>query len=61
MSDNKNKRGGQDKNRVAGGQAWEVNYMKEKFGVSGQQVAGAIKAVGNNRSDVEKYLKNKAK
>jgi len=61
MPDNTSKKGGRDRSRVAGGQPWEVNYMKEKFNVSSQQVSGAIRAVGNDRKKVEEYLKGKAK
>jgi hypothetical protein len=59
--DNRSKRGGSDRRRVAGGQSWEVNHMKEKFKVSGQQVAGAIRAVGNDRRKVEEYLKGRSR
>jgi hypothetical protein len=59
--DNRSKRGGNDRKRVAGGQSWEVDYMKEKFKVSGQQVAGAIRAVGNDRRKVEEYLKGRSR
>ena len=61
MPDNSNKRGGQDRKRVAAGQRWEVSHMMEKFGVSRQQVTGAVRAVGNMRKDVEQYLKGKNK
>ena len=61
MPDNSNKRGGQDRKRVATGQKWEVAYMREKFNVSTQQVNGAVRAVGNMRKDVEQYLKAKGK
>jgi hypothetical protein len=33
--------------------------MREKFHVSSQQVAGAVRAVGNNRAKVEEYLTRK--
>lgn len=61
MPDSRNNRGGRDRQRVAGGQTWEVRYMAEKFNVSSQQVTGAIRAVGNGRKDVEAYLKNKSR
>jgi hypothetical protein len=48
-----------DRKKVAGGQEWEVAYMREKFNVSSQQVTGAVKAVGNSREKVEEYLKSK--
>jgi predicted 3-demethylubiquinone-9 3-methyltransferase (glyoxalase superfamily) len=47
-----------DRKRVAGGQYHEVAYMKEKYGVSHQKLAGAIRAVGNSRAKLEAYLKN---
>ena len=60
MSDDKSKRGGQDRTRVAGGQDWEMSYMTQKFNVSKEQVEQAVKAVGNSRERVEEYLrKNK--
>jgi hypothetical protein len=49
----------QDRRRVAGGQSHEMSYMREKFGISAQQLSGAIRAVGNNRKEVERYLKEK--
>jgi hypothetical protein len=61
MPDNRNNRGGRDRQRVAAGEKWEVSYMAEKFGVSSQQVSGAVRAVGNNRKDVEAYLKQKSR
>ena len=51
----------QDRSRVAGKQEHELAYMKEKYGVSSQQLAGAIRAVGNGRKEVEQYLKEKGK
>ena len=61
MPDNRNNRGGRDRQRVAGGQSWEVRHVAEKFNVSSQQVTGAIRAVGNSRKEVESYLKQKTK
>jgi hypothetical protein len=49
----------QDRRRVAGGQSHEMSYMREKFDISAQQLSGAIRAVGNNRKEIEKYLKEK--
>lgn len=59
MSDNLKSRSGRDRQRVAAGQDWEINYMKDKFNVSSQQVAGAVRAVGNSRKKIEEYLSNK--
>lgn len=36
----------QDCKRVAGKQEHELAYMKEKFDITGQALAGAIRAVG---------------
>ena len=58
MSDNLNSKGGRDRQRIAGKQDWEVNYMKEKFKVTKQEVENAVKAVGNDRKKVEEYLKS---
>ncbi len=62
MSDNTNKRGKQDRLRVASDENWEIRYMMGKFNVSQQKVEEAIKAVGNSREKVEEYLgKSKGK
>jgi Protein of unknown function (DUF3606) len=34
-----------------------IKYLKEKYGVSNEQIAGAIRAVGNKRTHVEAYLR----
>ena len=40
-------------------EAWQKNYWKRKFRVSGQALAGAVRAVGKSAKKVEAYLKNK--
>jgi hypothetical protein len=57
--DNKDQRGGRDRDRVAGNEDYEVRYVAEKLGVSQEQVKEAIEKVGNKREDVEQYLKGK--
>ena len=60
MADNPKKRGKGDRARVSK-VAHEVDYLKAKYGVSGQQAAGAIRAVGGkSRPKVEAYLRQKA-
>jgi hypothetical protein len=59
--DNRKNRGGRDRGRVSASQEWEVSYMREKFGVSSQQVSGAVRAVGNSRKKVEEYLRNRTR
>lgn len=54
------KKGKQDRNKVSGSERYEIQYFKDKLGVSGQAVAGAIKATGSNdRKILTEYLKNK--
>lgn len=60
MSDNKSKKGKADRNKVSGSENYEVQYFKDKLGVSSQAVTGAIRATkSNDRSTLEKYLKEK--
>lgn len=62
MADNKTKKGKQDRTRIAMSEPYEVQYWKKKFGVTGQALAGAIRAVGsNNVEKVGTYLKEKRK
>lgn len=49
MADNKSKRGGGDRNRVAAGQGYEVGYFARKHGISREQAEGLIARVGNDR------------
>ena len=49
MADNKTKRGAADRNKVAGGEGYEVNYFARKHGISKDQAEKLIKDVGNNR------------
>ncbi|WEA01770.1 DUF3606 domain-containing protein [Mucilaginibacter sp. SJ] len=62
MSDNKNKKDARDRNKVSGSENYEIQYFKDKMGVSSQAVTGAIRATGSNdRKVLEKYLKDKQK
>jgi hypothetical protein len=62
MADDKSKKGKQDRNQVNGSEKYEIDYFKEKMGVTGQAVAGAIRATGSNdRKVLEKYLQEKGK
>lgn len=49
MSDDKSKRGGADRRRVAAGEGYEVNYFARKRGITKQQAEDLIKKVGNDR------------
>jgi hypothetical protein len=61
MSDNKNMQGNSDRQRVAGGQDYEVDYLAEQLGVSRERVQQAILAVGNSRTKIEEYIAGRAK
>lgn len=54
MSDDPNKRGGQDRSRVAGGQDYEVRYFAEQNGISIEQAEQLIREHGNNREELER-------
>ena len=61
MADNKNKKGEPDRSLINTSEKYEMQYWKDKFNVSGQQLTGAVRAVGNKATEVEQYLKNKKK
>ena len=50
MADNKSNRGGRDRNRVAGGQGYELGYFARKHGLSREQARSLISKVGNDRA-----------
>jgi len=58
MSDDLNKRGGQDRARIDVSQDYELRDWAEKFGVSKDQLKAAVKAVGDRAADVEQHLKS---
>lgn len=57
MADNKDLRDGRDRERVAGNEDYEVNYLAQKLNVSAEEVKRAIQQVGNSREKVEEYLR----
>ena len=60
MADDKTKRDFRDRTRINLKEDYEISYWKKRFGVSGQALAGAVRATGS--SNVEKisaYLKEK--
>ncbi|WP_219729257.1 DUF3606 domain-containing protein [Kaistella palustris] len=58
--DDKSKRGGRDRATVSSSENYEIQYFKEKMGVTAQAVTGAIRATGSNdRKTLEKYLKDR--
>ena len=57
MSDSKNNTGNPDRSLVNMGEAYEVQYWKDKFGVSKEELQEAVDAVGSSTEKVEQYLK----
>lgn len=57
MSDNLQDRGNPDRKRIALGEAHEVRYWTQKFGVSEEELRRAVEEVGNSAAEVEKRLR----
>jgi len=57
--DDKNKKDARDRNQVAGNEKYEIDYLVKELGVSRSEVEAAIKAVGNDREKIKKYLQTK--
>ncbi|HEY0041095.1 MAG TPA: DUF3606 domain-containing protein [Flavisolibacter sp.] len=57
MADNKDLRDGRDRERVAGNEEYEINYVAQKLNVSAEEVRKAVEQVGNDREKVEEYLR----
>jgi hypothetical protein len=49
MADSKQKRGGSDRRRVAGGEGYEVNYFARKHRITKEQAEKLINRIGNSR------------
>jgi hypothetical protein len=62
MSDNKNKRGYQDRSKVSTSEPYEVKQWTKHWGISHQQLTGAIRATGSHGvKTIGKYLKDNNK
>ena len=57
MADNKKKRGGSDRARIALGEAYEVAYWSKKFKVTPAKLKSAVEKVGHSAKKVEAYFK----
>jgi hypothetical protein len=57
MADDKTLRRPQDSSLIAMGEDYEVAYWTDKFGVSREELADAVKAVGNSAEAVGQHLK----
>lgn len=56
MSDNTKLRGGQDRRLINADQPYEVRDWALRFGVTKEELLAAVKAVGNNADDVQRYF-----
>lgn len=56
MSDDLSQRGGQDRSRIALEQDHEVRYWTQALGVSKDELASAVKQVGNSADAVREYF-----
>jgi len=54
MADDKSKVGGRDRQRVAGGEDYEVRDFAEANGISVEQAEQLIARHGNNREELER-------
>ena len=60
MADDKSKTGQQDRDRVAGGQDYEVRHLAKESGVTLEQALQLIRAYGNDREKLMKAAKGLA-
>jgi len=54
MSDNKSFVGGQDRDRVAGGEDYEVQHFASRHGITPDEVRELIQRVGTDRETLER-------
>lgn len=60
MADNPKIRGKSDSGKVSK-QRHELDYLKDKFGISGQAAAAAQRQAGPDRKKVEAFIKERKK
>jgi hypothetical protein len=56
MSDDKQKSGGQDRERINVNQDYELRDWSQKFGVTQDEIKAAVRAVGDQADKVKDYL-----
>lgn len=61
MSDDKSKRGAQDRRAVAGDELYEVGYEARKLGIGPEQLKAIIARVGTDRAKIEEVVKDMTK
>ena len=57
MTDDRTRKGLQDRTRINTSEDYELRYSSEKFGVTQDRLKAAVTKVGNSASAVEKELK----
>jgi hypothetical protein len=57
MADDRSNPGRPDRDRINTEEDYEVQYWSEKFGISQEELAAAVKKVGPMASDVQRELK----
>lgn len=53
MADDKHNRGGGDRDRVAGGEPYELAYFARKHGITIEQAEALIRQLGNDRATLD--------
>jgi Protein of unknown function (DUF3606) len=56
MTDDRTKRGPRDRKLISLDEEYEVRYWTGRFGVTKEQLAAAVKAVGHSAEAVERHL-----
>lgn len=54
MADDKTNVGGGDRDRVAGGEGYEVEYFARKHGITAEQARDLIRRHGNSRETLDR-------
>jgi glycerol-3-phosphate dehydrogenase len=57
MPDNKSQTDNRDRNRVAGGEEYEAQYLAQQTGISTEQARQLVKAYGTDRQTLLKAAK----
>ena len=59
MADDLSNRGGQDRSRISMEQEHEVRYWTQALGVTKEQLAEAVKQVGNSADKVREFFSSR--
>jgi hypothetical protein len=61
MADDKSKQGSGDRQRVAGGEGYEISYFAREHGLTKQAATDLISRVGNDRAKLNEAASNTRK